>query len=126
MKVAVLNIFSTKKNTLITVTDPTGTLTYKTNSAGMETNKDREKTSESVTLNVLENTQKILKANNIEALIVRIRAPGGIKPTRSNASLTLLLKNISLLPQKILVYEKTTPVPHDGTKRMYGRRGRRV
>jgi small subunit ribosomal protein S11 len=73
-----------------------------------------------------EKVAEIAKEKGIEGIHVKVRAPGGNKSTSPGPGAQAAIRALARAGLKIGRIEDVTPVPHDGTKKKGGRRGRRV
>ncbi|MEM3060328.1 MAG: 30S ribosomal protein S11 [Candidatus Anstonellales archaeon] len=122
----VAHVYSSKNNTLITVTDISGAETIAKASGGMVVKAARE---EGKPYAAMQATAKVInecRNRGINALHIRIRAPGGHGPKTPGAGAQAVVRSIARMGIKIGKIEDVTPVPSDTTKRPWGRRGRRV
>ena len=67
-----------------------------------------------------------LKEFEITDLIIKVRAPGGNKSKIPGPGAQSAIRSLSRAGFKIVRIEEVTPIPHDGTKKKGGKRGRRV
>ncbi|MCC7552342.1 30S ribosomal protein S11 [Candidatus Micrarchaeota archaeon] len=123
---AVANIYSSKNNTLITVTDLTGSETIAKSSGGNVIKQDRNKGKPYAAMQAATNVVDILKTRGINGLHIKIRAPGGHGPKSPGAGAQAIVRAVARMGIKVGKIEDVTPVPTDTTKRPGGRRGRRV
>lgn len=77
------------------------------------------------------NAAKIAAENALEkgisAINIKIRAKGGHNgPMSTGPGANAAIKTLSRTGLRIGVIEEVTPTPHDGCKKRYGKRGRRV
>lgn len=125
-KTGIAHIFSSFNNIIITITDLTGAETIAKCSGGMVVKAAKDESSPYAGMKAAERVAEVCKEKGIDSLIVRVRAPGGLKsPTPGPASQSAI-RGLARSGIKILKIEDTTPIPHDGGRRPYGRRGRRV
>ncbi len=67
------------------------------------------------------------KEKGINAVHIKIRAKGGHNgPATTGPGANAAIRSLSRAGLRIGIIEDVTPVPHDGCKRCYGKRGRRV
>ena len=70
---------------------------------------------------------EIAKDKGINAIHVKIRAPGGHNgPTNPGPGAQAAIRALSRMGLRIGIIEDVTPIPHDGCRKKGGRRGRRV
>lgn len=67
------------------------------------------------------------KEKGINALHVKISAPGGHNgPTSPGPGAQAAIRTLSRIGIKLGIIEDITPLPHDGCRKKHARRGRRV
>jgi small subunit ribosomal protein S11 len=66
------------------------------------------------------------KDKGITAIHIKVRAPGGAGPKTPGPGAQAAIRALARAGFRIGRIEEVTPVPHDGTRRPGGRRGRRV
>lgn len=125
-RVAVLHVFSSKNDTIITATDMSGAETITWASGGMMVKSDRE---EGKPYAAMQATLKVvtgLKDRGIFFVHVRIRAPGGSGLKTPGSGAQSVVRTLARSGIRIGKIEDVTPLPTDSMKRKGGRRGRRV
>ncbi|MEL9998496.1 MAG: 30S ribosomal protein S11 [Thermoplasmata archaeon] len=125
-KVAVVHIFSSHNNTIITVTDITGAETLAKASGGMVVKADRDESSPYAAMKASDIITEKLKEKGIDEIIIKVRAPGGSKSQSTGPGAQAAIRALTRAGFKVLRVEDVTPIPHDGTRRKGGKRGRRV
>ncbi|MFP3256622.1 MAG: 30S ribosomal protein S11 [Candidatus Nanopusillus acidilobi] len=120
-------IYSSKNNTIIHITDITGSETIAFGSGGRVVLAQRLKgTPTAAILAAKQAAQKALE-RGINAVHVRVRAPGGHNgPWVPTPSAQFAIKTLITSGLKIGVVEDITPIPHDHCRRKGGKRGRRL
>ena len=69
----------------------------------------------------------IAKDKGITAIHIKVRAPGGSGPKTPGPGAQAAIRALARAGFKMIGrIEEVTPIPHDGTRRKGGRRGRRV
>jgi len=127
MKWGVAHIYSSYNNTVIHVTDITGTETIAKCSGGMVVKSHRLESSPTAAMVAAKRVAEVAKDNGIDGIHVKIRAPGGHNgPSNPGPGAQAAVRALSRTGLKIGVIEDVTPVPHDGCRKKGGRRGRRV
>ena len=76
--------------------------------------------------NLLKETVKYAKEKGFVGLHIRVRAPGGNGPRSPGPGAQATIRALARAGIKIGKIEDITPIPHDGTGRPGGKRGRRV
>ncbi|BCS90850.1 MAG: 30S ribosomal protein S11 [Candidatus Micrarchaeota archaeon] len=125
-RVAVANIYSSKNNTIITLTDITGAETLATASGGMIVSNDSEEGSPYAAMQMAYKIAAEAKEMGIVNLIIKVRAPGGHGPKTPGRGAQAAIRALARSGLRILAIYDVTPIPTDTTRRPGGRRGRRV
>jgi small subunit ribosomal protein S11 len=123
---AVVHIFSSYNNTLIHVTDISGAETIARTSGGMFVKADRMESSPYAAMRSATAAADIAKDKGITAIHIKVRAPGGSGPRTPGPGAQAAIRALARAGFQIGRIEEVTPIPHDGTRRPGGRRGRRV
>jgi len=126
VKWGIAHIFASYNNIVITVTDITGAETITKCSGGMVVKAAKDEASPYAAMRAAERVAEIAREKGIEGLHVRVRAPGGNKSLSPGPGAQAAIRAIARAGIRIGRIEDVTPVPHDGTKKKGGRRGRRV
>lgn len=122
----IAHIYSSKNNTIITVTDISGAETIAKASGGMIVKADREEGSPYAAMQAAFRASSRAKELGITALHIRIRAPGGHGAKTPGPGAQAVVRALARSGIRIGKIEDVTPIPTDTTKRPGGRRGRRV
>jgi len=125
-RVAVAHIYSSKNDTIITLTDMSGAETIAKASGGMIVKSDREEGSPYAAMQAAFKAADLAKMRGITHLHIRIRAPGGHGAKTPGAGAQAVVRALARSGLRIEKIEDVTPIPTDSTKRPGGRRGRRV
>jgi small subunit ribosomal protein S11 len=125
-KWAVVHIFSSYNNTLIHMTDLSGAETIARTSGGMFVKADRMESSPYAAMRAATVVADAAKDKGITAIHIKVRAPGGSGPRTPGPGAQAAIRALARAGFRIERIEEVTPVPHDGTRRPGGRRGRRV
>ena len=123
---AIVHVYSSKNDTIITATDLSGAETLAWASGGMMVKSDRE---EGKPYAAMQATLKIvgnLKEKGVTHVHVRIRAPGGNGLKTPGPGAQAVVRTMARTGIRIGKIEDVTPAPTDSMKRKGGRRGRRV
>ena len=122
---AILHIYSTFNNVLITATDLTGAETVCKVSGGMVTKGGSDSGGQFASTRAAEKIAEMLDEKDFDQVIVKYRGAGG---NRSNSApgATAAIRALTRAGVRITRIEDVTPMPTDGTKSKGGRRGRRV
>lgn len=123
----VAHIFSSYNNTIIHITDITGTETISLSSGGQVVKSHRMESSPTAAMIAAKKVAEAAREKGITGLHVKIRAPGGHNgPENPGQGAQAAVRALSRMGIRIGVIEEVTPVPHDGCRKKGGRRGRRV
>ncbi|MEM3422598.1 MAG: 30S ribosomal protein S11 [Candidatus Bilamarchaeaceae archaeon] len=125
-KTAVLNVYSSKNDTIITATDISGAETIAWASGGMMVKAHREEGKPYAAMQAALKVATALKDKGIGYVNVRIRAPGGVGAKTPGQGAQAVVRTIARSGLRILKIEDVTPLPTDSMKKKGGRRGRRV
>jgi small subunit ribosomal protein S11 len=123
---AVVHIFSSYNNTIIHMTDISGAETIARTSGGMVVKASRMESSPYAAMRAASLAADIAKDKGITAIHIKVRAPGGAGPRTPGPGAQAAIRALARAGFRIERIEEVTPVPHDGTRRPGGRRGRRV
>lgn len=125
-KTGIAHIYSSANNTIILVTDQTGAETLAKASGGMVVKNDRDESSPYAAMKAADLISEKLREKEITDLVIKVRAPGGNRSKIPGPGAQSAIRALSRAGFKIVRIEEVTPVPHDGTKKKGGKRGRRV
>jgi small subunit ribosomal protein S11 len=122
----VAHIFSSFNDTIITITDLTGSETLARQSGGMVVKSQRDESSPYAAMQAAFRAARLAKDKGIKEIHVLVRAPGGSGAKTPGPGAQSAVRALSRSGLRILRIEEVTPEPHDGCRRKGGRRGRRV
>ncbi len=123
----IAHIYSSYNNTIIHITDITGTETLARASGGMVVKADRLESSPTAAMIAAKKAAEQAMEKGIDAIHVKIKAPGGHNgPTSPGPGAQAAIRALSRMGLKIGIIEDVTPLPHDGCRKKGGKRGRRV
>ncbi|MFH1642890.1 MAG: 30S ribosomal protein S11 [Nanoarchaeota archaeon] len=123
----VAHIYASYNNTIIHITDITGTETIAQVSGGMVVKSDRMESSPTAAMMAAKKAAETAIDKNINGIHVKIKAPGGHNgPSTPGPGAQAAVRALSRMGLRIGLIEDVTPVPHDGCRKKGGRRGRRV
>ncbi len=125
-KWAVVHIYSSYNNTIIHMTDLSGAETIARTSGGMVVKASRMESSPYAAMRAASLAADVAKDKGITAIHIRVRAPGGAGPRTPGPGAQAAIRALARAGFRIERIEEVTPIPHDGTRRPGGRRGRRV
>ena len=122
----IAHIFSTLNNTIIHITDITGTETIAKYSGGMMTDRDRDQGSPFPAMQAAKKAAEDAIEKGIIGVNIKVRGRGGHHKKAPGAGAQPAIRALARSGLRIGIIEDVTPIPTDGTKRKGGRRGRRV
>jgi small subunit ribosomal protein S11 len=123
---AIVNIFSSYNNILMTATDLTGAETNVTCNGGEVVKAGKDKGGQFAATRSAERLADALREKEFTELIVKYRAPGGNLSNNTGPGAQAAIRALTRAGMTISRIEDVTPIAHDGTKKKGGRRGRRV
>jgi len=123
----IAHIYASYNDTIIHVTDVTGSETIAVASGGQIVKSARLESSPTAAMMAAKKVAEIVKEKGIQGLHVKVRAPGGHNgPHSPGPGAQAAIRALSRMGLKIGIIEDVTPVPHGGCRKKGGRRGRRV
>ena len=122
----IANIYSSFNNTLVHITDLSGAETISRSAGGQHVKADRLQGSPYAAMQAAGAAARVAKDRGITSLHIRVRAPGGHKARTPGPGAQAAIRMLARAGFRIGRIEDVTPIPHDGTRRPGGRRGRRV
>jgi small subunit ribosomal protein S11 len=125
-KWGIAHVFASYNNIIITVTDITGAETITKATGGMVVKAAKDEASPYAAMKAAEKVAEIAKEKGIDSIHVKVRAPGGNRSASPVPGAQAAIRGFARAGLRIGRIEDVTPVPHDGTKKKGGRRGRRV
>ncbi len=123
----ICHILSSYNNTILHVTDITGSESLARVSGGQVVKSDRLESSPTAAMNAAKKLAEIIKEKGINGIHIRVRAPGGHNgPNSPGPGAQAAIRALSRMGLRIGFIEDVTPIPHGGCRKKGGRRGRRV
>src|SRR3989344_5028670 len=123
----IAHIYSSYNNTIIHITDITGSETISKASGGMVVKSHRLESSPTAAMSAAKIAAEGAKEKGITGIHVRVRAPGGHNgPMNTGPGAQAAIRALSRTGLRIGVIEDVTPFPTDGCRKKGGRKGRRV
>jgi len=123
---AVCHIYASFNNILMTVTDMTGAETIAKCTGGMVVRAAKDEGSPYAAMKAAERLADQIREKGVDSLHVKVRAPGGHKTKSPGPGAQAAIRALARAGMRIGRIEDVTPLPHDGTRKKGGRRGRRV
>ncbi|MCK4933172.1 30S ribosomal protein S11 [Candidatus Bathyarchaeota archaeon] len=125
-KWGIVHIYSSYNNTIIHITDLSGAETISRTSGGMVVKADRLESSPYAAMRAATFAASTAREKGITAIHIQVRAPGGSGARTPGPGAQAAIRALARSGFRIGRIEEVTPIPHDGTRRKGGRRGRRV
>ena len=123
----VAHIYSSYNNTIIHVTDITGTETLSRVSGGMVVKSHRLESSPTAAMSAAKRVAEEIQEKGVNALHIKIRGRGGHNgPANPGPGAQAAVRGLSRSGIRIGNIEEVSPLPHDGCRKAGGKRGRRV
>jgi len=122
----IANIYSSINNTIVHITDITGSETIARFSGGMATDKDRMKGKPFPAMKAARKAADMAIAAGITGVHIRVRGPGGNKSFMPGQGAQPAIRTLARAGLKIGSIEDVTPIPTGTSRKKGGRRGRRV
>lgn len=123
----IAHIYASYNDTIIHITDITGTETLAAASGGMMVKQDRMESSPTAATLAAKRAAETALEKGINGVHVRVRGPGGHNgPTNPGPGAQPAIRALSRMGLRIGIIEDVTPIPHGGCRKKGGKRGRRV
>ena len=123
---AVAHVYSSKNDTIITLTDLSGAETFAVGSGGMIVNADSQEGSPYAAMQAAYKVAATAKEKGITNINIEIRAPGGHSSKTPGPGAQAVVRVLARSGLRVNRIEDVTPIPTDTTRRPGGKRGRRV
>ena len=121
----IAHVYSSYNNTIIHITDITGTESIAITSGGQVVKSDRMESSSTAAMIAAKKAAEIAFEKGINSIHVKIKAPGGHNgPNNPGPGAQAAIRALSRMGLRIGIIEDVTPLPHDGCRKKGGRRGR--
>jgi len=123
----ICHIYSSYNDTIIHITDITGTESIARTSGGQMVKSARLESSPTAAMAAAKKAAEIALEKGVNAIHVKIKAPGGHNgPTSPGPGAQAAVRSLSRMGLRIGTIEEVTPLPHDTCRKKGGKRGRRV
>ena len=123
----ILNIYSSKNNTILHVTDITGAETISIKSGGQVVRSQREESSPYAAMQAAIRVVKEIRDKGVVGVHIKVRAPGGHNgPRYPGKGAQAAIRVISRSGIQVGRIEDVTPIAYGGCRPRGGKRGRRV
>ncbi|MBW3004253.1 30S ribosomal protein S11 [Candidatus Woesearchaeota archaeon] len=123
----VVHIYASYNDTIIHITDISGSETLAVASGGMVVKSNRMENSPTAAMIAAKRAAEQALDKGLTGLHVKVRAPGGHNgPNNPGPGAQAAIRALSRMGLRIGLIEDVTPLPHGGCRKKGGRRGRRV
>lgn len=123
----IAHIYASYNDTIIHITDITGTETIAVASGGMVVKSDRMEGSPTAAIMASKKAAEIALEKGITGVHIKVRGPGGHNgPNSPGPGAQAAVRALSRMGLRIGIIEDVTPNPHGGCRKKGGKRGRRV
>ena len=127
IKWGIAYIYSSYNNTIVHITDITGSETVSKASGGMVVKAHRLEGSPTAAMSAAKIAAEGAMERGINAIHIKIRAAGGHNgPANTGPGAQAAIRALTRSGLRIGNIEEVTPLPHDGCRKKHGKRGRRV
>ncbi len=116
-KIGIMNIYASRNNTIILLTDITGSETIAKCSGGMVVKAQHKEGSPYASMKIAEIVADKAKDKGIDEVIVKVRGQGGIRPRSPGQGAEAAILSLTRNNIRIKTIENVTPMPHDGCRR---------
>lgn len=126
-RIGIAHILATYNNTLIHITDLTGSETIALASGGQVVTADRLEGSPTAALKAANKAAATALEQGVRKVYVKVRAKGGQNGTRfPGPGAQPAIRTLTRAGLQIIGIEDVTPIPHGGCRKKGGKRGRRM
>lgn len=116
-KIGIVNIFASRNNTIMVLTDETGAEIIAKSSGGQLTKAQHKEGSPYIAMKMSQIIAEKAKERGIKEVHVKIRAPGGNLYYNPGQGAEPSIKSLTRHGLRIISILNTTPVPHDGCRK---------
>ncbi|HIH14214.1 MAG TPA: 30S ribosomal protein S11 [Nanoarchaeota archaeon] len=126
-KIGIVHIYASYNNTIIHITDLTGTETVGFSSGGQMVKADRLEASPTAAMMAAKKAAAEAMEKGVTKIYVKVRAQGGQNGARyPGPGAQPAIRALTRSGMKVMGIEDVTPIPHGGCRKKGGKRGRRV
>ncbi|MBW3022859.1 30S ribosomal protein S11 [Candidatus Woesearchaeota archaeon] len=123
----IAHIYASYNDTIIHITDITGTESIARASGGQVVKAHRLESSPTAAMMAAKRAAEQALDRGVNGVHVKVRGPGGHNgPMAPGPGAQAAVRALSRVGIRIGIIEDVTPIPHDTCKKKGGRRGRRV
>ncbi|MEK6807841.1 MAG: 30S ribosomal protein S11 [Nanoarchaeota archaeon] len=126
-KIGIVHIYASYNNTIIHITDLTGTETVGFSSGGQMVKADRLEASPTAAMMAAKKAAAEAMEKGVTKIYVKVRAQGGQNGARyPGPGAQPAIRALTRSGMRVMGIEDVTPIPHGGCRKKGGKRGRRV
>lgn len=126
-RIGIAYIYSSYNNTIIHITDISGSETIAFASGGQMVKSDRLEASPTAAMMAAKKAASISKEHGVDKLIIKVRAQGGQSGSRfPGPGAQPAVRALTRAGMQVISIDDVTPIPYGGCRKKGGRRGRRV
>ncbi len=126
-KIGIANIYASYNNTIIHITDMTGSETLGFSSGGQMVKADRLEASPTAAMMAAKKAAAEAQEKGVSRIYVKVRAQGGQSGARyPGPGAQPAIRALTRAGMRVLGIEDVTPIPHGGCRKKGGKRGRRM
>ena len=126
-KLGIAHIYASYNNTIIHITDLTGSETLGFSSGGQMVKADRLEASPTAAMQAAKKAASEAQEKGCTKIYVKVRAQGGQNGARyPGPGAQPAIRALTRAGMRILGIEDVTPIPYGGCRKKGGKRGRRV
>jgi small subunit ribosomal protein S11 len=120
----IIHIYATHNNTMLLLTDLTGSETIAKSTGGMETKAQHKESSPYVAMKLAEGIANSAREKGIREVYVKVRGHGGNRSGSAGSGAEAAIRSITRNGIRIISIENVTPYPHDGCRKKKKFRGK--
>ncbi len=113
----IIHIYASHNNTLMLLTDITGSETIAKCTGGQMVKADHKQGTPYTAMKIAEVIAEKARERNIDNVIVKVRGPGGNKALSPGKGSEAAIRSLTRNGIRIKFIENVTPAPHDGCRR---------
>ena len=121
----IIHIFASHNNTLILLTDMTGSETIAKCTGGQVVKAQHKEGSPYAAMKVAETVAERARERGIREIIVKVRGSGGNKSNSPGAGSEAAIRSLTRNGMIIKYIENVTPIPHNGCRKKKRYRGKK-
>ena len=125
-KCGIVHIFSSYNNTIVHITDLSGSETIAISSGGRHVKADRFQATPYAAMKSAQAAAEVAKSKGIENLHIKVRAVGGVKSRTPGPGAQAVIRAIARAGFRVGKIEDVTPITHHSTRKSGVRRVRRA